>query len=161
MHFSVASYERWVFSTKEHFEQWVVSYEPWVFRQKNRRTCFLLSGHRPLYSETANNIFAVTGRHVFLFWFLCLVLFVRAWDYNSCVLFGRCTQRPYPLITQNSPLITHSSPLKTASTVYKTTNLLSDNQKVALSLGRSGRNRYFCNNKPLKSTKTWKRNSSP
>ena len=20
-----------------------------------------------------------------------------AWDYNSCVLFGRCTQRPYPL----------------------------------------------------------------
>ena len=52
----------------------------------------MLSGHRPLYSKTANNIFAVTERHVFLFWFLCLVLFVRAWDYNSCVLFGRCTQ---------------------------------------------------------------------
>ena len=31
----------------------------------------MLSGHRPLYSKTANNIFAVTERHVFPFWFLC------------------------------------------------------------------------------------------
>ena len=122
-----------------------------------------------------------------------------AWDYNSCVLFGRCTQTSlprHPSVTTNmlfavfeykglwpdnrkhvllffcrkthdssltthcskcsfvekthsSQLTAHNSPLKTASTVYKTTNLLSDNQKVALSLGRSGRNRYFCNNKPL------------
>ena len=38
--------------------QWVVSF--WIWH-KNRRTCFLLSGHRPLSSKTANNIFAVTG----------------------------------------------------------------------------------------------------
>ena len=48
------------------------------------------------------------------------------------------------LTTRNSSLIAHNSPLKIASTVYKTTNLPSDNQKVALSLGHSGRNRYFC-----------------
>ena len=41
--------------------------------------------------------------------FLCLVLFVRAWDYNSCVLFGRCTQTSLPL--HRSPLIAHRSPL--------------------------------------------------
>ena len=29
----------------------------------------MLSGHRPLYSDTANNIFTVTERHDFLFWF--------------------------------------------------------------------------------------------
>ena len=37
----------------------------------NLQSPSMLSGHRPLYSETVNNIFAVTGRHVFLFWFLC------------------------------------------------------------------------------------------
>ena len=121
----------------------------------------MLSGHRPLYSKTANNIFAVTERHVFLFWFLCSYVYSwYSWYYNSCVLFGRCTQRPYPLMThfsslttqnvllffcrKNSQLITHNSPLKIASTFCKTTNLLSDNQKVALSLGRSERNLYFC-----------------
>ena len=26
----------------------------------DKRTCFLFSGHRPLYSKTANNIFVVT-----------------------------------------------------------------------------------------------------
>ena len=48
------------------------------------------------------------------------------------------------LATHRSSLKAYISPLKIASTVYKTTNLLSDNQKVALSLGRSERNRYFC-----------------
>ena len=51
---AVFSGELWALSD----EQWVASCE--IFRQKNRRTCFLLSGHRPLYSKTANNIFAVT-----------------------------------------------------------------------------------------------------
>ena len=49
----------------------VMSCELWVFRQKNKRTCFLFSGHRPLYSKTANNIFAVTEGHVFCFWIFC------------------------------------------------------------------------------------------
>ncbi|MBQ5742194.1 MAG: hypothetical protein IIV53_10160, partial [Bacteroidaceae bacterium] len=59
--------------------------------------------------------------------------------------------------THSSKLTAHNSPLKTASTVCKTTNLPSENQKVALSLGRSGRNRYFCNNKPLKKHKNMKK----
>ena len=41
-------------------EWWAMSSE--LFRQKNKRTCFLFSGHRPLCSKTANNIFAVTER---------------------------------------------------------------------------------------------------
>jgi hypothetical protein len=56
------------------------------------------------------------------------------------------------LATHCSSLKAHNSLLKIASTVCKTTNLLSDNQKVALSLGRSGRNRYFCNDNSLNKT---------
>ena len=125
----------------------------------NPRLCYRVTD--PYTQKTANNMFAVTERHVFLFWFLCSYVYSwYSWYYNSCVLFGRCTQRPYPLMThfsslttqnvllffcrKNSQLITHNSPLKIASTFCKTTNLLSDNQKVALSLGRSERNLYFC-----------------
>jgi hypothetical protein len=64
---------------------------------------------------------------------------------------------PFVLLSKNlathcSSLKAHNSLLKIASTIYKTTNLLSDNQKVALSLGRSGRNRYFCNDNSLNKT---------
>ena len=54
------------------------------------------------------------------------------------------TQNVLLFFCQISQLTAHNSPLKTASTVCKTTNLPSDNRKVALSLGRSERNRYFC-----------------
>jgi hypothetical protein len=48
------------------------------------------------------------------------------------------------LATHCSSLKAHNSLLKIASTVYRTTNLLSDNQKGALSLGHSEKKRYFC-----------------
>ena len=37
---------------------------------------------------------------------LRVIISQDSWDYNSCVFFGRCTQRPYPLTAQRSLLTT-------------------------------------------------------
>ena len=55
------------------------------------------------------------------------VRFVRfAWDYNSCVLFGRCTQRPYPLTTH------YSVTANMLFAVFEYKGLWPDNRKYVL-----------------------------
>jgi hypothetical protein len=51
-------------------------------------------------------------------------------------------------------LIAQSSKLAAEDCIYNLQNseFATDNQKVALSLGRSGRNRYFCNDNSLNKT---------